>query len=116
MLKIFLCRFSIHRKLIIGGNVDIFSKSYGSLIRPHCLCENVSCVLYVNNSTLQDVIDLRRAKWVKRQEEDGPKTIDQIHKEAQKDLRVKLAKMTPDPPPRRSEDRSNRRRCALYWK
>jgi len=64
---------------------------------------------------MQDVIELRLAKWVKRREEAGPKTIDQIHKEAQKEeLQVKLANMTPDPPPsRRSEDRSDRRRSQM---
>merc|ERR1711892_638903 len=64
---------------------------------------------------MQDVIDLRRAKWVKWREEAGPKTIEQIHEEAQKeDLRVKLANMTPDPPPsRRSEARSDRRRSQM---
>ncbi|KAM3834510.1 eukaryotic translation initiation factor 4 gamma 1 isoform 2-T4 [Vipera latastei] len=32
---------------------------------------------------LQDVIDLRRNSWVPRRGEQGPKTIDQIHKEAE---------------------------------
>ena len=61
------------------------------------------------------MIDLRLAKWVKRREEAGPKTIEQIHEDAQKEvLRVKLANMTPDPPPsRRSEDRSDRRRSQM---
>ncbi|XP_076000528.1 eukaryotic translation initiation factor 4 gamma 1-like isoform X2 [Genypterus blacodes] len=34
---------------------------------------------------LQDVIDLRRNNWVPRRGEQGPKTIDQIHKEAQQE-------------------------------
>ena len=29
------------------------------------------------------MIDLRKNNWVKRREDAGPKTIDQIHKEAQ---------------------------------
>ncbi|NWW30144.1 IF4G1 factor, partial [Panurus biarmicus] len=32
---------------------------------------------------LQDVIDLRRSSWVPRRGDQGPKTIDQIHKEAE---------------------------------
>jgi len=64
---------------------------------------------------MQDVIELRLAKWKKRREEAGPKTIEQIHEEAKKEeLRVTLANMTPDPPPsRRSEDRSDRRRSQM---
>ena len=31
---------------------------------------------------LQDVRDLRKMKWVPRREDNNPKTIDQIHKEA----------------------------------
>ena len=66
-------------------------------------------------SFLQDVIDLRSNKWVKRREDAGPKTIDQIHKEAQnEELKQKMANMrdTRDPPPpsRKSEDRSSQRR------
>ncbi|XP_065935828.1 eukaryotic translation initiation factor 4 gamma 3 isoform X4 [Magallana gigas] len=34
---------------------------------------------------LQDVIDLRKCKWIPRRDESNPKTIDQIHKEAQKE-------------------------------
>ncbi|XP_056018647.1 eukaryotic translation initiation factor 4 gamma 3-like isoform X6 [Ostrea edulis] len=34
---------------------------------------------------LQDVIDLRKCKWVPRRDENNPKTLDQIHKEAQKE-------------------------------
>merc|ERR1719410_3105326 len=60
---------------------------------------------------MQDVIDLRLANWVKRREEAGPKTIEEIHKDAQKEeIKQKLANMTTEPPPpRKSEDRSNRR-------
>ena len=31
---------------------------------------------------MQSVVDLRNNDWVPRQEDDSPKTIDQIHKEA----------------------------------
>jgi len=59
---------------------------------------------------MQDVIDLRKAKWVKRREDAGPKMIDQVHADAKKEeLRVQLANMEP-PPARKSEDRSDRRR------
>ncbi|XP_062567019.1 eukaryotic translation initiation factor 4 gamma 1-like isoform X2 [Saccostrea cucullata] len=34
---------------------------------------------------LQDVIDLRKCKWVPRRDDNNPKTLDQIHKEAQKE-------------------------------
>merc|ERR1719431_1146988 len=63
---------------------------------------------------MQDVIDLRKLKWVKRREDAGPKTIEQIHEQAKKEeLQVKLKDMGPGPgppPARRSEDRSDRRR------
>jgi len=61
---------------------------------------------------MQDVIDLRRAKWVGRRKEAGPKTIEQIHEEVKKEAtQAKLNAMTPDPPPsRRSDDRGDRRR------
>ncbi|XP_066543370.1 eukaryotic translation initiation factor 4 gamma 1-like [Amia ocellicauda] len=32
---------------------------------------------------LQDVLDLRRDNWVPRRGDQGPKTIDQVHKEAE---------------------------------
>ena len=60
---------------------------------------------------LQDVLDLRASKWVSRRKEAGPKTIEQIHKEAHLEaLRIQLADMKPDPPvARRSEERSRRK-------
>ena len=55
---------------------------------------------------MQDVIDLKKANWVKRREDAGPKTIDQIHQEAKKEeIKIKLANMTEPPPSRKSEDR-----------
>jgi len=63
---------------------------------------------------MQDVIDLRKANWIKRREDAGPKTIDQIHKEAQKEeMKQKLANMTEPPPSRKSEDRSSQRRSMI---
>ncbi|XP_013390980.1 eukaryotic translation initiation factor 4 gamma 1 isoform X3 [Lingula anatina] len=38
---------------------------------------------------LQDVIDLRQSNWVPRRDETNPKTIDQIHKEAEKEAAEK---------------------------
>jgi len=63
---------------------------------------------------MQDVIDLRQANWIKRREDAGPKTIDQIHKEAHKEeMKQKLANMTDPPPSRKSEERSNQRRSVI---
>ena len=64
-------------------------------------------IIFLFKFTLfQDVIDLRKANWVKRREEAGPKTIDQIHNDAKKEeIRTKIANMTEPPPPRKSEDR-----------
>lgn len=36
---------------------------------------------------LQDVVDLKKNNWVPRRDENNPKTIDQIHKEAEKEAR-----------------------------
>ena len=38
--------------------------------------------------SLQDTIELRQNKWVPRRETAGPKTIDQIHKEAQREKQM----------------------------
>merc|ERR1719300_641464 len=60
---------------------------------------------------MQDVIDLQRNDWKKRREDAGPKTIDQIHKEAEKEqMEIKLASMVPmgPPPPRRSDRQYDR--------
>jgi len=60
---------------------------------------------------MQDVIELRLNGWKKRREDAGPKTIDQIHKEIEKEqLEQKLAHMAPmGPPPGRRDDRRNDR-------
>ena len=60
---------------------------------------------------LQDVIDLRSNNWVSRRKEAGPKTIQEIHKEAKLEaLRIQLADQKPDPPVgRRSEERNRRK-------
>jgi translation initiation factor 4G len=47
---------------------------------------------------LQDVIDLRRNQWKPRREKAGPKTLDQIHKEAEREKTAKkLMEMQPLP-------------------
>ena len=44
---------------------------------------------------MQDVIELRQNGWRKRREDAGPKTIDQIHKEVEKEqMEMKIAHMT----------------------
>uniref|UniRef100_A0A8C7V5V4 Eukaryotic translation initiation factor 4 gamma, 1a n=1 Tax=Oncorhynchus mykiss TaxID=8022 RepID=A0A8C7V5V4_ONCMY len=42
---------------------------------------------------LQDVIDLRRSGWVPRRGEQGPKTIDQIHKDAEQEEHMQQVKV-----------------------
>jgi len=60
---------------------------------------------------LQDIQDLRANKWVSRRTDAGPKTIEQIHKEAKLEaLRIQLADQRPVAPVgRRSEERSRRK-------
>merc|ERR1712241_678724 len=59
---------------------------------------------------MQDVIELRQNGWRKRREDAGPKTIDQIHKEVEKEqMEMKIAHMTASlgsaPSNRRQDDR-----------
>merc|ERR1719210_3145945 len=59
---------------------------------------------------MQDVIELRQNGWKKRREDAGPKTIDQIHKEVEKEqMEMKIAHMTASlgsaPSNRRQDDR-----------
>jgi len=60
---------------------------------------------------LQDVVDLRKNNWVSRRVDSGPKTIRQIHKEAELEaLKIKLADQNlSSPVARRSEDRNRRK-------
>lgn len=58
---------------------------------------------------LQDVIDLRANKWIPRRNENNPKTIDQIQKEAESerfDMQVNSASLNPP----RKDDRNNDRK------
>ena len=55
---------------------------------------------------MQDVIELRQNGWKKRREDAGPKTIDQIHKEVEKEqMEQKLQQMTSSMGARRQDDR-----------
>ncbi|XP_011251008.1 eukaryotic translation initiation factor 4 gamma 3 isoform X6 [Camponotus floridanus] len=58
---------------------------------------------------LQDVIDLRANKWIPRRNENNPKTIDEIQKEAESerlDMQVNSASLNPP----RKDDRNNDRK------
>ena len=59
---------------------------------------------------IQDVIDLRRNNWKPRREKAGPKTIDQIHQEADREkTQKKLMEMQPLPNiPQPQSNRGNR--------
>ncbi|KAL1413854.1 hypothetical protein MTO96_007908 [Rhipicephalus appendiculatus] len=54
---------------------------------------------------LQDVIDLRQRKWIPRRDENIPKTIDQIHEEAQREQVNEELMRDSMPRPKRGEDR-----------
>jgi len=89
-----------NNKSIEGINsLDVYFDKMNEIIREKKTSARVRFLM-------QDVIDLRKANWVKRREEAGPKTIDQIHNDAKKEeIRTKIANMTEPPPPRKSEDR-----------
>lgn len=60
---------------------------------------------------MQDVIELKQNGWRKRREDAGPKTIDQIHKEVQKEqMEMKIAHMTASIGPSQSNRRQDDRR------
>lgn len=60
---------------------------------------------------MQDVIELRQNGWKKRREDAGPKTIDQIHKEVEKEqMQMKIAHMTASLGPPQSNRRQDERR------
>uniref|UniRef100_A0A8C7NU02 Eukaryotic translation initiation factor 4 gamma, 1a n=1 Tax=Oncorhynchus mykiss TaxID=8022 RepID=A0A8C7NU02_ONCMY len=59
---------------------------------------------------LQDVIDLRRSGWVPRRGEQGPKTIDQIHKDAEREEQMQLVKVQQQLMKRRQGGRPRQRR------
>lgn len=60
---------------------------------------------------LQDVIDLRGNKWVPRREDNNPKTIEQINKEAERESMEKaIALSQPAPRMNRQNDRPENRK------
>lgn len=60
---------------------------------------------------MQDVIELKQNGWRKRREDAGPKTIDQIHKEVEKEqMEMKIAHMTASMGPSQSNRRQDDRR------
>lgn len=74
-----------HGKIISRVRYYCFSVSYGALF----------CIESVCRFMLQDVIDLRKSKWVPRRQDSNPKTIDQIKKEAENEhLNIQVLKFT----------------------
>ncbi|KAG8175493.1 hypothetical protein JTE90_025507 [Oedothorax gibbosus] len=64
---------------------------------------------------LQDVIDLKKCSWVPRRDENMPKTIDQIHQEAEREAReqqINLQNMSSSNYPKRMPDDRDRRKAS----
>lgn len=67
---------------------------------------------------LQDVIDLRANKWIPRRNENNPKTIDQIQKEAESerlDMQVNSASLNPPRKDDRNNDRKRNRKSYIQF-
>ena len=64
---------------------------------------------------MQDVVDLRQNNWQKRREDAGPKTIEEIHKDIEKEqLQTKLNMYAPTPaPPRRDDPRKRSQKSSM---
>jgi len=88
------------------NDLSVYFKEMGKLVEQKKISSRVRFLM-------QDVIELRLNGWKKRREDAGPKTIDQIHKEIEKEqLEQKLAHMagpSMGPPPNRRDDRRNDR-------
>jgi len=86
------------------NDLSVYFKEMGKLVGEKKTSSRVRFLM-------QDVIELRLNGWKKRREDAGPKTIDQIHKEIEKEqLEQKLQHMTPmGPPPGRRDDRRSDR-------
>merc|ERR1712013_820197 len=86
------------------NDLNVYFKEMSKLVEQKKISSRVRFLM-------QDVIELRLNGWKKRREDAGPKTIDQIHKEIEKEqLEQKLAHMAPmGPPPNRRDDRRNDR-------
>lgn len=94
-------------KRITGTNLEKYFERMAEIIREKKTSSRVRFLM-------QDVIDLRRNNWVSRRKEAGPKTIEEIHKEAKLEaslieLADATAQMGPPPSSRRSEDRRRSR-------
>lgn len=59
---------------------------------------------------LQDVIELRHNKWVPRREDNNPKTIDQITKEAEREVLETNIALSQPPPRMQRNDRPDDRK------
>merc|ERR1719232_2259067 len=86
------------------NDLSVYFKEMSKLVEQRKISSRVRFLM-------QDVIELRLNGWKKRREDAGPKTIDQIHKEIEKEqLEQKLAHVAPmGPPPNRRDDRRNDR-------
>lgn len=87
------------------NDLAVYFKEMGKLVEQKKISSRVRFLM-------QDVIELRLNGWKKRREDAGPKTLDQIHKQIEKEqLEQKLAHMTPmgPPPGRRDDNRRNDR-------
>jgi len=86
-----------------GGLNDlaVYFKEMSRITQDKKVCSRVRFLM-------QDVIELRLAGWRKRREEAGPKTIEQIHADIEKEqLNAKLQAFAPSGPmPARRDDRS----------
>ncbi|XP_076320360.1 eukaryotic translation initiation factor 4 gamma 3-like [Tachypleus tridentatus] len=58
---------------------------------------------------LQDVLELRQKNWIPRRDQNDPKTIDQIHKDAQKEAQEQQMLLQQVIPHKRPEDRERRK-------
>lgn len=64
---------------------------------------------------LQDVIDLRAHKWIPRRNENNPKTIDEIQKEAESerlDMQINSSSLNA---PRKDDRNIDRKRNRKFW-
>ncbi|KAJ1670388.1 hypothetical protein EV182_008243, partial [Spiromyces aspiralis] len=69
------------------AHMDVYFGRIEALAKNKKLCSRIRFML-------QDVIDLREAKWVSRRKELGPKTIAEIHEEAEKQREQTMRKST----------------------
>jgi len=83
------------------NNLDVYFKEMNKIVAEKKTSSRVRFLM-------QDVIELRLNDWKKRREDAGPKTIDQIHKEIEKEQleqQIKNMSSSMGPPPRGRDDR-----------